>query len=84
MLRRRAGRIINIGSIVGRPGQLRRRQGRPNRADQDAGPGSRLAQHYRQRHRPRLHCHPDDQRSRRGTTRQTHGRHSTRPPWPAR
>ena len=38
MLRRRAGRIINIASIVGvdrqcRPGQLRRRQGRADRHD---------------------------------------------------
>ena len=62
MLRRRAGRIINISSHRRRhrqcrPGQLCRRQGRPGRHDQGAGAGGRLARHHRERGRARLRRH---------------------------
>ena len=41
-----------------RPGQLRRRQGRADRPDQDAGPRVRPQGGHRQRHRARLRARP--------------------------
>ena len=60
MMKRRWGRIINIASVVGLDGQqgageLRRQQGRADRAHQVGGQGARLAQHPGQRRRAGLH-----------------------------
>ena len=65
MVRRRAGRIINISSIVARnrqcrAGQLCRRQGRIGRHEQGAGAGSRFAWHNHQCRGAGLCRHRDD------------------------
>ncbi len=45
------------------PGQLCRRQGRPDRHVEVAGAGARLARHYRQLRGTGLHRHADDRRA---------------------
>jgi 3-oxoacyl-[acyl-carrier protein] reductase len=59
MMKRRAGRIINITSVVGLPatraGQLCRQQGRTHRVHQVGGAGIRQPQRTRQLHRPGVH-----------------------------
>ena len=60
MMRRRAGRIIAITSVVGVTGnagqsELHRRQGRHDRDDQVAGSGICQARRDRELHRARLH-----------------------------
>ena len=67
MMKARHGRIINIGSVVGRsgnagPGQLRGGQGGRRRLHQVAGAGGRQPQHHRQLRRARLHRHRHDAR----------------------
>ena len=59
LLGRRAARL-------GRPGQLRRLQGRPGRPRPVAGPRARLAQHHRQRGRARLRGDRHDRGAARG------------------
>ena len=61
------GRIINMSSMSGeigtvRPGELRRRESRPDWPDQDARPGIRPQGSDRQRRRARVHENPDDRR----------------------
>ena len=48
----------------GRPGELRRQQGRTHRLHQIARPRTRLARSHRQRRRPRLYREPDDRGAR--------------------
>ena len=74
MMRARWGRIIFISSVVGstgsgRPGQLRRVQGRAGRPGPLAGPRVRLPQHHRQRRGARARHHRDDRRARRRRAR---------------
>ena len=69
MMRARYGRIVNVASRrrpagQPRPGQLRRRQGRPRRHDQDGRRRGRPPRRDRQRRRPRLHRHGHDRRPR--------------------
>ena len=71
MLRRRAGRIIQISSVVGShrqsgPGQLCRRQGGACRHEQGAGAGSRQPRHHRERGGAGLCRDADDRRAERG------------------
>ncbi len=61
------GRVINMSSMSGeignvRPGELRRRESRPDRPDQDARPGIRPQGSDRQRRRAGVHENPDDRR----------------------
>ena len=67
MMKQRAGRIINITSVVGvmgqcRPNQLCGRKSRLNRLLQIYGARSRQPRHYRQLRRPRLYRHRYDPR----------------------
>ena len=67
MIKARWGRIVNVSSIVGatggaRPGQLRRRQGRPGRPDPLGRPRGRHPQRHRQRGRARARRHGHDRR----------------------
>ena len=74
MMKARRGRIVNIASVVGVMGnagqtQLRGRQGRHDRLQQEPGPGGRVARHHRQRGGPGLHRHRHDRRARASQTR---------------
>ena len=67
MLRARAGRIVNISSVVGaagqpRSGELRRGQGRADRADEDGCGRGGAARGHRQRRRAGLDRHRHDRR----------------------
>ena len=68
MMRRRFGRVDQHHLDRGRhrqsrPGQLCRRQGRPDRHVEVAGPGARLARHHRELRGAGLHRHADDRRA---------------------
>ena len=75
MIRARFGRIVNVASVVGPranagPGQLRRREGRADRHDQDGRRRGRAPRRDGQRRRPRLHRHRHDRgRARRPSRR---------------
>jgi 3-oxoacyl-[acyl-carrier protein] reductase len=74
MVRRRAGRIISISSIVAdrqrRPGQLCRREGRPRRHDQVPGAGSCLPRHHGECRCAWVHRHTDDRQAARTAAQQ--------------
>ena len=75
MLRRRAGRIINISSIVGatgNPGQANYAAAKAGLVGmtQGAGAGGRLARHHGQCGGARLRRHADDRRADRGAARE--------------
>ncbi len=83
MLKQRAGRIVNITSVVGLggnagPGQLRRQQGRDRGLHEVGGPRGGLARHHRERGRPRLHRDRHDRRHDRQGPR---GRRLAPSPW---
>ena len=87
MLRARKGRIIFMSSVVallgcGRPGQLRGVEGRPRRPRPFARPRARLAQHHRQRRRPRPGRDRHDGRARREAARRDRRRRAARRGWP--
>ena len=68
MIKARFGRVVNIASVVGPranagPVQLRGREGRPDRHDQDGRRRGRAARRDRQRGRPGLHRHRHDRRT---------------------
>ena len=74
MMKARAGRIINITSVVGssrqcRADQLCRGQGRHRRPVARAGAGDRQPQHHRQLRRAGLHRHRHDARIERAAAR---------------
>ena len=86
MMRRRYGRIVNIGSVVGstgNPGQgnYAAVQGRADRHDQGARGRGREPQHHRQLRRAGLHRLADDRRAQREAAR---GHPRRRPDGPAR
>ncbi len=85
MMRRRCGRIVNIGSVVGTTGN----PGQGNYAaakaglvghDQGAGRGGRLARDHRQLRRPGLHQLADDRRAEREAARGHPGPRARRAP----
>ena len=85
MLKQRAGRIVNVTSVVGLtgnagPGQLRGQQGRGHRLHEVGGARGGVPRHHRERRGPGLHRHRHD----RGHDRQGAGRPWSRPsPWAA-
>ncbi len=74
MIKARSGRIIFVGlgrrpHGLGRPGQLRRGEGRTRRRSPITGPRGRIAGHHRQRGGPGLRRDGHDRRARRRPSR---------------
>jgi 3-oxoacyl-[acyl-carrier protein] reductase len=68
MMSERAGRIINISSVVASTGY----QGRPGRLHPLAGARGRAARHHGERNCPRIRRHRDDERTYRQAARSAH------------